>query len=58
MDRMIDIPLKAINRINHEIGEDIKQLGKCNKIINEYRERVIQIEGEVIYFLLNLNEII
>lgn len=44
---MNQIPENVINRINLEIGYDIRQLQRCNKIVNEYRDRVNRMEIEV-----------
>lgn len=37
-----------IERINREVGADVNNLHKCKNIVNEYTERVSEIEAEVV----------
>lgn len=44
MKRSVD---RIVDRINREIGSDIKNLNKCTNIIKEYQQRITEIEEEV-----------
>lgn len=39
--------VRIIDRINQEIGPDLKNLSKCKNIVNEYAEKIEKIEEEV-----------
>lgn len=38
---------RIIDRINREIGSDLKKLCRCQNIVDEYAEKIVQIEEEV-----------
>lgn len=44
---MRDVAKSVIERINREVGSDIKNLHKCKNTISEYATRVGDIEAEV-----------
>lgn len=44
---MKDVSRNVIERINRDIGSDIKNLYHCKNISNEYAKRVGEIEAEV-----------
>lgn len=44
---MKDVAKNVIERINRDIGSDIKHLYKCKEISGEYAKRVGEIEAEV-----------
>lgn len=44
---MSQIGDRIIDRINREIGSDLKNLHKCTNIVKEYELRVTEIEDEV-----------
>lgn len=44
---MKDVAKSVIERINRDIGSDIKNLSKCKEISGEYAKRVGEIEAEV-----------
>lgn len=45
MKRSVD---RIVDRINREVGSDIKNLNKCTNIIKEYQDRITEIEEEVL----------
>lgn len=45
---MKDVAKSVIERLNREIGTDIKNLHNCKQITSEYVKRVGEIEAEVI----------
>lgn len=44
---MKDVAKSVIERINRDVGADIKNLHQCKGIISEYAKRVGEIEAEV-----------
>lgn len=44
---MKNVPNSVVERINREVGSDIKNLRKCKSIVEEYTKRVGDIEAEV-----------
>lgn len=44
---MRDVSKSVIERINREVGTDIKNLHNCKNTISEYAKRVGDIEAEV-----------
>lgn len=44
---MIDIANSIVERINQEVGSDIKSLHKCKNIVNEYKDRINGLEEKV-----------
>lgn len=44
---MKDVAKSVIERINRDIGSDIKNLHNCKSIASEYEKRVGEIEAEV-----------
>lgn len=44
---MKNVPNSVVERINREVGSDIKNLRKCKNIVDEYTKRVGDIEAEV-----------
>lgn len=44
---MKNVPNNIVERINREVGSDIKNLHKCKHIIDDYSSRVNEIEAEV-----------
>lgn len=47
---MKDVAKSVIERINRDVGADIKNLHHCKGIISEYAKRVGEIEAEVCIF--------
>lgn len=45
---MKNVANKIVERINREVGADIKNLHKCKNIVDEYRQRINVIEAELI----------
>lgn len=44
---MRDVTKSVIERINQDVGSDIKNLNNCQIITNQYAKRVVEIEEEV-----------
>lgn len=44
---MKDVAKSVIERINRDVGSDIKNLHNCKEITSEYAKRVGEIEAEV-----------
>lgn len=53
---MKDVAKNVIDRINRDVGTDIKNLYHCKDISSEYAKRVGEIEAEVSCFLLSFRE--
>lgn len=47
INKMKNVPNSIVERINREVGSDIKNLRKCKNIVDEYTKRVGDIEAEV-----------
>lgn len=47
INKMKNVPNSIVERINREVGSDIKNLRKCKNIVDEYTKRVGDIEVEV-----------
>lgn len=47
---MKDVANKIIERINREVGNDVKNLHKCKSIVDDYTKRVGEIEAEVCFY--------
>lgn len=45
---MKDVASRIVERINREVGTDIKNLGKCKNIVSEYKQRISKIESELL----------
>lgn len=50
---MKDVANRIIERINREVGNDVKNLHKCKSIVDDYTKRVGEIEAEVCHYSNN-----
>lgn len=45
---MRNVANKIVDRINREVGADIKNLHKCKNIVDDYKQRIGEIEAELL----------
>lgn len=45
---MRNVANKIVDRINREVGADLKNLHKCKNIVSDYQQRVGEIEAELL----------
>lgn len=45
--KMNNVAKKIVERLNREVGADVKNLHKCKNIVNDYKRRVGELEAEV-----------
>lgn len=45
---MRNVSNRIVDRINREVGGDIKNLHKCKYIISDYKKRIVEIEAELL----------
>lgn len=45
---MRNVANRIVDRINREVGADIKNLHKCKHIVSDYKKRIVEIEAELL----------